>query len=379
MDRGSLLKVYSAIDELCRTRKSIIYKARHRLTGVTYCIKRSVHGSSLKDCCEESLSNALNECQALSVLRHRNVVRFYNSWFEAGAVLMQLEYCVGGSLSDCLRTTRDSGVLSGTAIGKLLSDVAGALNYMHTKWCMAHRNVGLGTILVQLKPQVASHLAFKSDEEAEEARTCCHQSLMSGESDVVDFKLASFGKASRISEAGDDRGVDVYALAVTVCLAAGGSAVSHGGNVLNVMNLSNIPLSLHSVLQSMLEPSGADRVSAGEVVEHLAIHHNDVTAELLLTQVISYWPVFVGYGLPLGALDAPSSVSIWSELLSAFLYPILVVGAFQAARHKALDPRQHRVSLRLHLLAALSMKPALCISSQLSIHAILSRYWQDRL
>ncbi|VDM18317.1 unnamed protein product, partial [Hydatigera taeniaeformis] len=107
--------------------------------------------------------------------------------------------------------------------------------------------------------------------------------------------------------------------------------------------------------------------------EYYARQTANVTAELLLTQVISYWPVFVGYGLPLGALDALCSVSIWSELLFAFLYPILVVGAFQVAWHKALDPKQYRVSLRLRFLAALSMKPALCTTN------ILIAFFASRL
>ncbi|KAL5109705.1 NADPH-dependent diflavin oxidoreductase 1 [Taenia crassiceps] len=106
--------------------------------------------------------------------------------------------------------------------------------------------------------------------------------------------------------------------------------------------------------------------------EYCARQTSNVTAEILLTQVISYWPVFVGYGLPLGALDALSSVSIWSELLFAVLYPILVVGAFQVSWSKALDPKHHRVPPRLRSLAALSMKPAL-YSTNILISLFASR------
>lgn len=196
------MKVYSTLHELCRTDGGIVYRARHRQTGVVYCIKRSVCGSSVVDGC-----NALNECQALSVLRHTNVVRFYNSWMEAGSLMLQLEYCVGGSLLDCLHEaaavhstpstplcpdvsddgdgaaygmqgsgTRQAAFrgLSDAALTKLLGDVASALDYVHTKWCMAHRNVGLTTILVQLRPRDA-HRAYRSEEEMEEARRRCHE------------------------------------------------------------------------------------------------------------------------------------------------------------------------------------------------------------
>lgn len=194
------------MDELCRTNDAIIYKARHRLTGVVYCIKRLVRLSSSMGRSKDSLLNALNESQALSALRHTNIVRYYNSWIESGSLFLQLEYCLGGSLLDCLQEVAlihtatsaslsadgdDSGsgecrmraldfrqpasrVISDAVLTKLLSDIANALNYIHTKWCMAHKNVGLRTILVQLKPQTVCK-ALRSDKEMEKARERCHR------------------------------------------------------------------------------------------------------------------------------------------------------------------------------------------------------------
>lgn len=156
--------------------------------------------------CRDSLLGALNESQALSMLRHTNIVRFYNSWIESGSLVLQLEYCLGGSLLECLHEValthtaksaplnadgdasgsgeyrmRDLdfrrpalSVASEVALTKLLSDIANALNYMHTKWRMAHKNVGVRTILVQLKPQ-AAYKAFSSDGEMEKAQRRCHE------------------------------------------------------------------------------------------------------------------------------------------------------------------------------------------------------------
>ncbi|KAH9283617.1 Wee1-like protein kinase [Echinococcus granulosus] len=301
---SSLVKLYSVIRELCRTNDGIIYKARHRLTGVVYCIKRSVRRSSVGRS-EDSLSNALNESQALSVLRHTNIVRFYNSWVEAGSLLTQLEYCLGGSLFDCLNevalthnapsvalnadsdddasagyqvqgfNSHRSALSSPSAatLTKLLSDIARALDYLHTKWCMAHKKVGLKTILVQLKPQ-AARKAYRSDEKMNDARRRCCELLLSGETNGLDFKLSDFGGASRVSEQEDVRDSDVYALGVTVCLTARGVGLSPADNELNEVYPSSVCASLQPILQLMLKPLAVDRVTASDVLEYIAASSN---------------------------------------------------------------------------------------------------------
>ncbi|KAL5110977.1 Wee1-like protein kinase 1-B [Taenia crassiceps] len=296
---SSLVKLYTSIHELCRTDNNIIYKARHRLTGVVYCIKRSVHPSSLMDRCKDSLVNALNESQALSVLRHTNIVQFHNSWIEAGSLISQFEYCLGGSLLDCLHEVallptataaalaadedgggsceypmRDlnlrqpsSGVFSDASLVKLLSDIASALKYIHTEWRMVHNNVGLRSILVQLRPQ-AAYKALRSEESVERARRRCHE-LLSGDCSELDFKLSNFGRASRVCGMDDARGVDVYALAVTLCTVAGGSEISLAGKAFNKVDYSKVSPSLKPILQLMLKPLAADRATAADVVEYL--------------------------------------------------------------------------------------------------------------
>ncbi len=36
--------------------------------------------------------------RAMAVLRHRNIIRYNNSWLAAGAVNLQTEFCLGSSL-----------------------------------------------------------------------------------------------------------------------------------------------------------------------------------------------------------------------------------------------------------------------------------------
>ncbi|KAL5112658.1 Wee1-like protein kinase 1-B [Taenia crassiceps] len=310
---SSLVKAYSTLHELCRTDSAVVYSARHRQTGVVYCIKRSLRRPCAVDRCDDAVQNALNECQALSVLRHTNIVRFHNSWIESGSVMLQMEYCLGGSLHDCLHgratthtaplnplcpgfgdggaaayqeregDTRRTAIhgLPVTALTKLLGDVASALEYMHTKWYMAHRNVGMRTILVQLKPH-AVYRAYRSEEEMEDARRQCHELLHSGGTAEMDFKLAGFGVASRVSEAADSRSGDVYALGVTLCFAARGDELPHPDNEVNEVDTSTVPASLQPILQLMLRPLAVDRVTASGVLEYLVAAHSggDETEEM---------------------------------------------------------------------------------------------------
>nr|CUU98231.1 etoposide induced protein 2.4 [Hymenolepis microstoma] len=89
----------------------------------------------------------------------------------------------------------------------------------------------------------------------------------------------------------------------------------------------------------------------------------DVNVEALLLHIANYWPVFMGYGLPLGFLVTLSGNWYFTgDLLVSFLYPILVIGAFQISWSKVLDPK-HRVSPCLRDLAVISMKPALFITN----------------
>lgn len=79
---------------------------------------------------------------------------------------------------------------------------------------------------------------------------------------------------------------------------------------------------------------------------------------------MNFWPVFVGYGLPLGVLvSLPPGIFEFSDMLVAFLYPLLVVGAFQVPWNKGFDPELHMVSSPLRALAYLSMMPALYLTN----------------
>ena len=52
----------------------------------------------------------MNEVFAHSALmKHKHIVRYYNSWVEAGRVYIQNEFCEGGSLGAKIRELRQTG------------------------------------------------------------------------------------------------------------------------------------------------------------------------------------------------------------------------------------------------------------------------------
>lgn len=141
----------------------------------------------------------MNETQALGVLKHPNIIRFYSSWIEAGSLFMKLEYCIGGSLLEYLTRAPPTLMSNATIDGRfncgdvvhrsdvtnsrcllksnltaLLQDISSALDYIHSEWRITHGCVGLSTILIQLK-STASREAHRSDNALEEARRQCHE------------------------------------------------------------------------------------------------------------------------------------------------------------------------------------------------------------
>jgi len=122
--------------------------ARHRLDGMVYAIKitrNKIHGNTH----EEKV--AMNEVFAHSALiKHKHVVRYYNSWVENGRVYIQNEYCEGGSLAAKIQEFRNSGKkFTEAELKRILLHLSKGLDYIHSK-LLVHLDVKPENIFISL-------------------------------------------------------------------------------------------------------------------------------------------------------------------------------------------------------------------------------------
>jgi wee1-like protein kinase len=122
----------------------LVYQCLNRLDGCIYAIKRSIRpvaGSSFE-------KTSLNEVYAHAVLgKHDNVVRYYSAWAENNHMLIQNEYCNGGSLQTMLQKR----FLNEAELKILLLHIAEGLKYIHSHG-LVHMDIKSGNIFLT-KPQ----------------------------------------------------------------------------------------------------------------------------------------------------------------------------------------------------------------------------------
>ena len=69
-----------------------------------------------------------------ALMKHKHVVRYYNSWVEAGRVFIQNEYCEGGSLADVLKVRREQKrFFTESELKRILLHLAKGLRYIHSR------------------------------------------------------------------------------------------------------------------------------------------------------------------------------------------------------------------------------------------------------
>ncbi|XP_004069435.1 wee1-like protein kinase [Oryzias latipes] len=252
-----------------------VFKCVKRLDGCIYAIKRSK--KPLAGSVDEQ--NALREVYAHAVLgQHPHVVRYYSAWAEDDHMLIQNEYCNGGTLSDVIAENyRRLSYFTELELKDLLLQVGRGLKYIHST-SLVHMDIKPSNIFISRKP-VAS---FDECDEVDGLATS------------VIYKIGDLGHVTTANnpqvEEGDSRYLanevlqedysnltkaDIFALALTVVGASGADPLPSNGEKWHEIRkgkLPSIPQVLSpdflSLLKLMIHPDQVRRPSASDLIRH---------------------------------------------------------------------------------------------------------------
>ncbi|XP_065345937.1 wee1-like protein kinase 2 [Cloeon dipterum] len=269
-----------------------VYKCINRLDGVTYAIKRSIRpiaGSSDEQ-------RALNEVYAHAVLgSHPHVVRYYSAWGEDSHMIIQNEYCGGGSLADRLHKLRAAGaglpLLPERELCRIMLHVSRGLHFIHRAG-LVHLDIKPGNIFMAQEVKVVTVNALNSFGEATEDE----DPLSDSEKDEVTYKIGDLGHVTSIDtpkvEDGDCRYLpkellnddhthltkaDIFSLGLTIYDAAGAGPLPKNGDDWQAYRDGKLPAlpyissSLNELIKSMVHPNPVERPSASQVANHPSI------------------------------------------------------------------------------------------------------------
>ncbi|XP_004714082.1 wee1-like protein kinase 2 [Echinops telfairi] len=252
-----------------------VYKCIKRLDGCIYALKRSTRpfvGVTEKDL-------ALREVYAHAVLgQHPHVVRYYSAWAEENHMIIQNEYCNGGSLQATISAKKKSNNhFQEPELKVILLHISLGLKYIH----------GSGIVHLDIKPSnifICQRMQGDSAVAPEEAENEVDGFLSAN----VIYKIGDLGHVTSISkpkvEEGDSRFLaeevlqedyrhlpkaDIFALGLTIAVAAGAEELPSNGPAWHHIRQGSLPpipqmLSedLTSLLQSMIHPDPQQRPSA---------------------------------------------------------------------------------------------------------------------
>ncbi|XP_010771842.1 wee1-like protein kinase 2 isoform X2 [Notothenia coriiceps] len=257
-----------------------VYKCVKRLDGCLYAIKcsrRPLAGST-----NEQL--ALKEVYAHAVLGHHpHVVRYYSAWAEEDHMIIQNEYCNGGSLSDAIVSKEEQGELfTEDELKDLLLQVSMGLKYIHSSG-LVHLDIKPSNIFICQRPSTSASGEGESEEED-------YQNASGG----VVYKIGDLGNVNSTNspqvEEGDSRFLasevlqedyshlpkaDIFALGLTILLAAGAPPLPQNGTDWHRLRNGELPklpkepsAPFRGLIQLLLDPDLSKRPSAKELCKH---------------------------------------------------------------------------------------------------------------
>ncbi|XP_018419435.1 PREDICTED: wee1-like protein kinase 2 [Nanorana parkeri] len=271
-----------------------VFKCVKRLDGCVYAIKRSK--KPLAGSTDEQM--ALREVYAHAVLGHHpHVVRYYSAWAEDDHMIIQNEYCNGGSLQDhIMENTKCGQLVMEPELKEILLQVSMGLKYIHSSG-LVHMDIKPSNIFICRKMTEAGQDDSDGEEELSSAS--------------VLYKIGDLGHVTSITtpqvEEGDSRFLaneilqedysqlpkaDLFALGLTIAVAAGAGPLpcnDDSWHYIRKGNLPDIPQYLspafHDLLKQLIHPDPRMRPSAAALVKHTVLRRSHGKAAQLQKQL----------------------------------------------------------------------------------------------
>ncbi|XP_052738786.1 SID1 transmembrane family member 1 [Bicyclus anynana] len=266
------------LDVIGRGHFGIVTRCVNKLDGCVYALKRSlrpVAGSAAERA-------ALNEVQAHAALgQHPHLVTYYSAWKENNHMIIQSEYCDGGSLQQKI----EQGALPESELLFLLAHVASGLAYIHSRQ-LVHLDLKPGNIFI-CRDDVAAAADSEDSADDDDAPHSAH----------YNYKIGDLGHVTSTStpsvEEGDCRYLpkevlqedythltkaDIFAFGLTLYEAGGGGALPMNGPEWHDIRDGKLPdlpalsRDFNQLLKKMVDPDPAMRPSAARIRRHPLLH-----------------------------------------------------------------------------------------------------------
>ncbi|KAL1500796.1 hypothetical protein ABEB36_006239 [Hypothenemus hampei] len=275
-----------------------VFKCVNRLDGCTYAIKKStkpVAGSAFE-------KTALNEVYAHAVLgKHQHVVRYYSAWAEDNHMIIQNEYCNGGSLADKIAKEP----LSAAELRRMLLHVAEGLRYIHSEG-LVHLDIKPANIFISIEKKVNLNTADDGFEELDSSTGQMYE-------EELTYKIGDLGHVTSLSnpqvEEGDCRYLpneilqedychltkaDVFAMGLSALECAGSGPLPKNGPQWHAIRRGHPPLlpqiltkDLMELIKSMIHPDPIKRPSTIQILQHRALNPDCTKSKADLTRELN--------------------------------------------------------------------------------------------
>ncbi|CAK0744424.1 hypothetical protein CVIRNUC_001546 [Coccomyxa viridis] len=245
-----------------RTPHSEVYRARHKLSGELFAVKRSMRQFRSR----ADRDRCLHEIQAVASLpAHPNVIGQYRAWQQSGHFFIQMDLAENGSLGHllrqgmrparCMQVQEEGLVLPDALVWQVLWEVAQGLEFLHSH----------GVIVMDIKPDnifCNCSGTFQIGDFGMAVVSSLNWDWEEGDGDYLAPEL--------LQEASPTPAADIYSLGATLYECATGEKLPRDGAEGRQLGLLGQRPVLRSVIQRMLQPNPADRPSAAGLVQQVS-------------------------------------------------------------------------------------------------------------